>query len=382
MLNGLFFKHNEINYTREEIDILRLIRSESIGPKTFFSLVKLFGSVSAAIENAPGCSIRGGRLRPIKIYSETEAAEELRALNKIDAKLITYKSDDYPALLKHIPDLPPLITYRGNLSIAKKNCFAIVGSRNSSINGNAFAAKIAKEMSEQGYSIVSGLARGIDTAAHHASLGSTIAVIAGGIDHIYPPENAKLYEAMASGKGLIIAESKIGSKPLSQHFPQRNRLISGLSLGVLVVEANLKSGSLITSRFALEQNREVFAVPGFPLDPRCKGTNSLLKDGAHLVESTEDILSELSNFNLQKKAFEEEIKDDNNYTHLSISNIQAVSNEMRQTVVDLLSSTPTSLTLIVEATGFPLQLIHLIILELELAGRIARMPGNMISLIY
>jgi DNA processing protein len=187
---------------------------------------------------------------------------------------------------------------------------------------------------------------------------------------------------MASGKGLIIAESKIGSKPLSQHFPQRNRLISGLSLGVLVVEANLKSGSLITSRFALEQNREVFAVPGFPLDPRCKGTNSLLKDGAHLVESTEDILSELSNFNLQKKAFEEEIKDDNNYTHLSISNIQAVSNEMRQTVVDLLSSTPTSLTLIVEATGFPLQLIHLIILELELAGRIARMPGNMISLIY
>lgn len=384
MLRELFFNQQQkaVDYSEEDINILRLIRSENVGPKTFFALVKLFGSVGKALDNAADFSLRGGRSKPIKVSSEAEALKELRALDKVGARFITFKSPDYSEILFNIPDFPPLLTYCGNLSILKKKCFAIVGSRNASINGKSFAAKIATELAEQGYTIVSGLARGVDTAAHEAATPATIAVIAGGIDYIYPPENARLYEKMAGGEGLILAEGQVGSKPIAQHFPQRNRLISGLSLGVLVVEASLKSGSLITARFALEQGREVFAVPGFPLDPRCQGTNKLLKDGAILVESTADIISNLANYEIEKKVFEERINNDNSYKHLNVSYLGTVNDQMRKKIVGLLSSAPTGFEMLVEASGLPLQIVHLIILELELAGRITKIPGNRISLVY
>jgi len=225
------------------------------------------------------------------------------------------------------------------------------------------------------------LARGVDTAAHQANISKTIAVIAGGIDHIYPPENSKLYEQIAAD-GLIIAELPIGSKPIGQHFPQRNRLISGLSLGTVVIEASLKSGSLITARSALDQNREIFAVPGFPLDPRCQGTNKLIKEGAHLVESLQDIILNLPNYEKIKKVLEDSAYGSDNFKILGSSHVNQINDNMRKSVIELLSSTPVDFDCLVQETRLPLQIIYTIILELELAGRIVRYPGNKISLIY
>lgn len=277
MLENLFVNNKAPAYSDETIDILRLIRSENVGPKTFFNLVKFFGSASCALENVQDFSVKGGRSKPIKLYSKDSALKELRELEKNNSYLITYKDQNYSELLLQIPDFPPVLSYKGNISLLNhEKIIAIVGARNSSVNGKAFAAKLSKDLVKAGYITVSGLARGIDSSVHSSSLDHTIAVIAGGTDHIYPPENKTLYEEIAKN-GLILAELPIGSKPLSQHFPQRNRIISGLALATIVIEAGIKSGSLITANFALEQNRDVFAVPGFPLDPICIGSNQLIK---------------------------------------------------------------------------------------------------------
>ncbi len=295
MLKELFLDTNRVSYTKETIDILRLIRSENVGSRTFWSLIKLFGS-STAIENIQEFSLRGGRSKPVKVFSQSEASKELELLEKNNTKIITYKSLEYSRLLLEIFDCPPILSYKGNIGLlSHERCLASVGARNASVNGRAFAAKIAKELTDADYIMVSGLARGIDTAVHQVNTSKTIGVIAGGIDHVYPIENVKLFEQIQQ-EGLIIAELAIGSKPLGQHFPQRNRLISGISLGTVVIEASLKSGSLITARFALEQNREVFAVPGFPLDTRCQGTNKLIKEGTYMVESTQDIVTNTTFF--------------------------------------------------------------------------------------
>jgi DNA processing protein len=383
MLKELFLsKKSPISYSDETIDILRLIRSENVGPRTFASLIKLFGSPKVAIANIGEFSIRGGRSKPIKVATENEAKKELALLEQNGSGLITYKSPEYSKLLLEIPDCPPVISYKGNIKLLNNSkSIAIVGARNASANGRAFAAKIARELIEQNYIVVSGLARGIDTAAHQVNPSKTIAVLAGGIDYIYPPENGNLYNQI-SHQGLIIAELPIGSKPLSQHFPQRNRLISGLSLGTVIIEASLKSGSLITARTTLEQNREVFAVPGFPLDPRCQGTNKLIKEGAYLVESVNDIISNLPNYEKLIGFVEDSARNKNNFISLTDKSYQdIITDSMRRQILELLSATAINIDVLIKETSLPLPILYTIILELELAGKIVRYPGNKVSLI-
>lgn len=373
MLRGIFSKAS--SHSSETIDILRLIRSENVGVRTFYALVNMYGSASKALEKASEMSLKGGRQKPIKISSKQDAENELEKLQSIGAKALTYLDDNYPKLLKHISDAPPIISYFGNEQILNKKFCAIVGARNASLNGRNFASHIAKNLSQNSIYIVSGLARGIDTVAHEASLPYTVGVIAGGIDHIYPPENAKLYQKIAE-TGAIIAELPVGSVPLGQHFPQRNRIIAGMSMVTLVVEASLKSGSLITARMALEQGREVCAVPGFPLDPRCQGTNKLIKEGAHLIESFEDVLEILNQHERpgllhslhEKKSFQ-------NFDSISISE-DTINQDSREQVLEVLSSTGVQIEEIQKNTELPLPIIYTILLEFELAGKVARLPGG------
>ncbi len=366
-------------YSSDTIDILRLIRSENVGPKTFFDLIRLFGSATNALENIEDFSMRGGRAKPVKVFSRESAEKELSSLAKAGAKIISYNDPAFSALLKHIPDCPPIISYLGNLELLHSRSVAIVGARNASINGKSFAGEISSELVFNNISVVSGLARGIDTAAHIKALPNTIAVIAGGIDHIYPPENKKLFTEIA-GQGLIIAELPIGSAPLGKHFPQRNRIISGLSTAVVVVEASINSGSLITAKYAAEQNREVFAVPGFPLDPRCQGTNRLIKEGAHLVESIEDLLQNLPVFDQNSLSLLDKCKDQIDFRNIKID-YALLSERSRNQIKESLSATPASFDDIVQETDLPIQIIYTILLELELAGVITRHPGNKFSLI-
>ncbi len=382
MLSNLFVRDKTPDYSEETIDILRLIRSENVGPKTFFHLIKLFGSASKALEKIGEFSVKGGRPKPITVFSLSAAKKEIDDLKKNGASLITYKDFNYSQLLLQIHDFPPILSYKGNITLLNSpKTIAIVGARNSSINSRSFASKIAKELVEQGCVTVSGLARGVDTAVHEASGDSTIAVIAGGIDHIYPPENKELFERI-SNRALLLAELPIGSKPLFQHFPQRNRIISGLALAAVIVEASLKSGSLITANYALEQNREIFAVPGFPLDPRCMGTNRLIKDGAYLLESSADIISNMATYQKLKKSLEETQNSSNNFKLPIGDDNLAIRESDRQVVVKLLSSSPVTFELLSQETKLSLPVIYTICLELELAGRVARHVGNKISLIY
>lgn len=381
MLKELFFPTNKPSYNSKVIDILRLIRSENVGIKTFFNLIEMFGSAKDALENVKDLSIKGGRSKPIKIFTESEAQREIEELDKNNAKIICYDSPIYSLLLKQIIDLPPILSYKGNINLMNKTkTIAIVGARNASMNGKNFAAKLSSELMNADYTIASGLARGIDTAAHLAGPDKTIAVIAGGIDHIYPLENHYLYHKIAE-EGLILAELPVGTNPLGQHFPQRNRIISGLSLGTVVVEAGLKSGSLITAKFALEHNREIFAVPGFPLDPRCTGPNKLIKDGAHLIESIDDIINNLPpeciEISIQEASNDNDCFKINNVDHLKL-----IDNTTRQQILEMISASAIEINQIALITKLPLPVIYMVILELELAGKVARSPGDKIFYIY
>lgn len=383
MLANLFdYTKKEPTYSEETIDILRLIRSENVGSKTFAQLIKLFGSAKKALENIGDFSIKGGRNKPIKVFSKSAAEQELEKLSKNKAYLLTYKDFNYSQLLLQIHDFPPVISYKGRVELLNsEKTVAIVGSRNSSINGRNFATKISSELVKSGFVTVSGLARGIDTAVHQASGTENIAVIAGGIDHIYPPENTKLFEKL-SNEALIIAELPIGSKPLSQHFPQRNRIISGLSLATIVIEAGLKSGSLITANCALEQNREVFAVPGFPMDPRCMGSNKLIKDGAHLLESSLDVFNNITSFKRLKNSLEEAANSNERFKIPDNGGYLNITDSDRKAVITLLSSSPITYEAIANETKLAMPVIYTICLELELAGKLTRHAQNRISLIY
>ena len=379
MLSSIFSK--KTSYSSETIDIMRLIRSENVGPRTFYSLIKIYNSSTRALEKIQELSLNGGRSKPIKLCSKSDIEKELEKLSSIGANVLTYLDKDYPALLKHVSDAPPVISYLGNKDILSKKFCAIVGARNASLNGQNFAANIAKNLSQHSINVVSGLARGVDTAAHKAALPNTVGVIAGGIDHIYPPENAKLYKEITGTGGAIIAELPVGSVPLGQHFPQRNRIISGMSMVTLVVEASLKSGSLITARMALEQGREVCAVPGFPLDPRCQGTNKLIKEGASLIESFEDVMELLSQSNIRIPGVLSDNSGGSNFATMKLDH-DIVDEESRLMVIDILSSTATSINNIQKSTNLPLPAIYIILLELELAGKITRSPGGGIVRVF
>jgi DNA processing protein len=275
----------------QRVDWLRLIRSDNVGPRTFRALVNHYGGARPALTALPDLARRGGASGPPRVCSRQDAERELDAANSLGVTLVALGEPGYPGRLQMIDDAPPLLAVRGNPAVFGLPALAMVGARNASAAGIRFAERLARDLGAAGFAVASGLARGVDAAAHRGSLATgTIAVLAGGHDHIYPREHADLADAIAE-EGALISEMPLGWEPRARDFPRRNRLISGLAVGVVVMEAARRSGSLITARFALEQGREVFAVPGSPLDPRSEGTNDLLKQGATIVTEAADVIT-------------------------------------------------------------------------------------------
>ncbi len=271
---------------------LRLARTQNVGPVTFAQLIGRFGSASAALKEVPRLVRRGGGDEP-RLPSDDDAAREIAALGKLGGRMIASCEPDYPRGLAAAEPAPPIISILGHATLLEREMVAMVGARNASALGRKLAGTLARDLVEAGLVVVSGLARGIDAAAHEGALaGGTCAVVAGGVDIVYPPENTGLHERIRA-QGCIVSEMPLGQAPQARHFPRRNRIISGLSRGVVVVEAAEGSGSLITANYALEQGREIFAVPGSPLDPRAGGTNRLIREGATLTESAADVLAGL-----------------------------------------------------------------------------------------
>lgn len=350
----------------EKLDALRLIRSENVGPVTYHQLISFFHNPTAALDALPALAKRGGRRKPIKIYSKRAAEKEIAALLKLEGQLLVHGEQAYPLALSAINDAPPVLSILGHLHLLKRPMVAIVGARNASAAGMKMTEKLAAGLGEREFLIVSGMARGIDATAHKYALPhGTAAVLAGGIDNIYPAENETLYMQIKA-EGVLVAENPLGVKPLARHFPRRNRIIAGLSVGVIVTEAALRSGSLITARLAGEQGREVMAVPGSPLDPRCRGANFLIKNGAALVENVEDALDVLRQ--LTERTVEEPISD----THYREMQKQEPDASERQAVIDLLGLTPISVDEIIERSRLPISRVHMILVELDLAGRLYR----------
>ncbi len=360
------------------ISWLRLSRSENVGPVSFRQLLSLYSSAEAALEALPERARQGGRRQALHICSISEAERELEALTKFGGQLLSLTDSAYPDILKNIHDPPPLVSVKGQIASLSKQGVGIVGARNASLNGKKLAQSYARELGKQGYNVVSGMARGIDTAAHEGSmLSGTIAVLAGGIDHIYPPENKNLYDEIAD-KGVLIAEAPFGTIPQASSFPRRNRLISGLSLGVVIVEAAMKSGSLITARFALEQGREVFAIPGSPLDPRCHGTNHLIRQGAALVQFTQDILQGLEK--PLHPSYREQKENSPPFNEITSQEFNQTLHQARQVILENLSFTPIQVDELIRGCHFSHAIVTMVLLELELAGRLNRHAGHQVSL--
>jgi DNA processing protein len=360
----------------ERLAWLRLARAQNVGPVTFAALIERFGSAAKALRELPKLARRGGASGDLRIPGEDDAQRELDSLHRIGARLIVSCEADFPTGLAALEAPPPLITVLGRGDILPREMIAVVGARNASALGRKFAAELAAGLGGAGLVVVSGLARGIDTAAHEGALGSgTIAVLAGGVDDVYPPENARLYERIAQD-GAVVSEMPVGQKPQAKHFPRRNRIISGLARGVVIVEAAEGSGSLITANFALEQGREVFAVPGSPLDPRAKGTNRLLRDGATLTERAEDVLDVLRP--LIGRGFRE---PDENSRQWADDCHEGDDETLRCRVKELLGPVPTSVDELVRQCGAPAGAVQSILLELELAGRLHRESGNRVALL-
>ena len=367
---------------QEKIAWLRLFRTENVGPITFYKLIECYGTASKALDALPDLARRGGRIRPLKAPPQAAIEKEIAQIHKLSGGLICACEKDYPIPLAACEDAPPVLTYKGHKGLLKRPAIGIVGARNASLNGQKFAGKLAQDLGEADQIIVSGLARGIDTAAHKGSLlTGTIAVVAGGLDRIYPSENTQLYEQICA-QGLVIAESPLGTEPQARHFPKRNRIISGLSAGVAVVEATMRSGSLITARMAGEQGRDVFAVPGSPMDPRAQGPNKLIRDGAVLIQNADDILSHLNSFTrtpaqyglmLQEAPATPFIHDENPGEN--------ETQTLRDQVLNTLSTTPVTVDELVRTCHVTIGAAQSVLLELELAGRLQRLPGGRVALL-
>jgi len=366
----------------EKLARLRLARSENVGPITFRQLLERYGSGAAALAALPDLARRGGRKRPIRICPAGAAEEEAAALTAAGADLLVLGETGYPPLLAAVEDAPPVIGLLGHRHLAEQPTVAVVGARNASANGRRLAQQIAAGLGAAGFVVVSGLARGIDAAAHQGALDSgTVAVVAGGIDVVYPEENRALYEAIVA-RGLVLSEMPPGTVPQSRHFPRRNRLISGLSLGVVVVEATPRSGSLITARLALEQGREVFAVPGSPLDPRARGCNRLLRDGAGLVENAEDVAEVLNRIlasPLREPGPPPPVPEARPAAPTPADEAEAAAT--RAAVEDLLGPNPVTVDELARASALALPVLQQVLLALELAGRLERHPGQQVSLV-
>jgi DNA processing protein len=361
----------------QRLDWLCLIRSSNIGPRTFRTLINHFGGAREALAALPGLASRGGAKHPAQIFPREDAERELEDARSRGISLIGLGEPEYPRRLQAIADPPPLIAVRGNLQSLSLPMVAMVGSRNASAAGVKMAERLARDVGEAGFVVVSGLARGIDAAAHRGSLGTgTIAVLAGGHERVYPAEHTDMLETIL-GAGAALSEMPLAWEPRGRDFPRRNRLISGLSLGVVIIEAARRSGSLITARMALEQGREVFAVPGSPLDPRAEGTNGLLKQGAALVTEASDILAVLEPILGRKGALPIEEPEPAD-TALPTSDPGA---DERARIVALLGPTPVGIDDLVRLAGTSAAVVRMVLLELEIAGRLERHGSGLVSVL-
>jgi DNA processing protein len=367
---------------KQKLAWLMLIRSENVGPATFRDLINHFGTAAAALSALPELAKRGGVAAKIRVATRAQAEAEMNKALKIGAQFIGLGEPDYPPLLRGIDNPPPLLCVRGRIGVAQKHCLGIVGSRNASISGIKLTTRFCTGLGNAGYTIISGLARGIDTAGHKASLATgTVAVFAGGIDRPFPDENIALSEQIATNGGAIVSEMPIGWAPRAIDFPRRNRLISGMSLGILVVEAAKRSGSLITARLANEAGRFVFAIPGSPLDPRAAGTNHLIKQGALLVTEVSDITEALSPVGGDEPQLPFDVGEEEEYFDTGPA-VTDTDDNVRHKIIQALGPTPVEIDDIVRFSGASPGEVQLILLELDLAGRLERHAGNRVCLQY
>ncbi|MFO1057594.1 MAG: DNA-processing protein DprA [Dongiaceae bacterium] len=366
----------------ERLDWLCLARSEGVGPVAFRQLLDRFGTAAAALAALPELARRAGRTRPLQLWPRGAAARELDALARLGGRLLALAEPDYPEPLAAIEDAPPLLGLLGRAELLQRPAIAVVGARNASANGRRIAEDLAAELGRRGFVIASGLARGIDGAAHQGALASgTVAVVAGGLDVVYPPEHAGLQRAVAE-QGAVVAEMPPGTQPQARHFPRRNRIISGLSLGIVVVEAALRSGSLTTARMAGEQGRQVTAVPGSPLDPRARGCNQLIRSGAVLVESADDVIEALEGMT------GDHVQDRRAPAAAAREPLPAVPeigaaglDSARHAVLARLSPSPVAVDELLRQCHLSAATVSAVLLDLELAGRLERHPGNRVSLL-
>ncbi len=368
----------------QRLDWLQLSRSENVGPVLFFQLVNRFGSAAAALEALPEISRRAGRREPVRIYPRERAMADLERAERIGARFVARGEAGYPPLLRHVAGPPPLLCIRGRTDVAMMPPLAIVGSRNASVPGLKFTRRIAAEVGRAGYAIVSGLARGIDTAAHEASLETgTIAVLAGGIDHVYPRENARLMEEIAE-KGLLVTEMTPGTAPRAEFFPRRNRIVSGISFGVFVVEAAFRSGSLITARLAGEQGREVFAAPGSPMDPRAAGTNRLIRDGATMVTEAAHILEVLAPMTATPLPEAAPMRGSGDELDEILSDAMPardVPEDLYGRLLSLLGPVPATVDDLIRESARPAADVLAALMDLELSGTIRRDTAGSFTLV-
>ncbi len=394
----------------QRLDWLRLIRTESVGPQTFRALINRYGGAGAALKALPSLAAQKGRA--ITVADENACAREIESLHQIGAKLVALGEPDYPAHLRAIHGPPPLIAIKGDATVLQRPMIAVIGSRNTSASGLAFTERIVRDLSSAGLVIVSGLARGVDARAHQASIGAgTIAVVAGGLDKLYPPEHLQLAKDITE-HGLLLSEMPLGWEPRGRDFPRRNRLVAGLSLATLVIEASRGSGSLITAKFAAEQGREIFAVPGSPLDPRAEGTNDLLRQGATLCTRAQDVLdillpmiekgpihrSDLFSEGPQSLPSEPlwdeldlvyEGTTPRTEPHLSLDEPEHIlqpmqergdPQQLRARIERLLGPSPIGMDELARVSEMAMADLRPVIFELELEGRIERHGAGMVSL--
>lgn len=356
---------------------LRLIRSQNVGPVTFRELINQYGGAEAALDALPGLSSRTGRQRAIVLCPRDTASRELDDAAKAGATPIFTIEPGYPSRLAEVENPPPLLYIKGDPSILSRAMIAIVGSRQASAAGIKLTTQFAAGLGAAGFVIASGLARGIDGAAHETAIDTgTVAVLAGGIDIIYPPEHENLYRRIAD-YGCLITEMAPGYNPRAQDFPRRNRIISGVSLGVVIVEAAKRSGTLVTARYAGEQGREVFVIPGHPLDPRAEGTNQLLKDGATLVTTPADVLEILGPITGQTPV---RVAEPVNAYEPPIAQVPRVTDGDLARVISVLGPAPVDVDAIVRATSLPIRAVMVALMELDLGGRIERHGSQLLSL--
>ncbi len=357
---------------QELLDRLRLIRSANIGPITYFQLMRRFGTARAALEAIPGLASKGGGKAP-KLADMADIVREVETVDRLGARYLFLGQGLYPPLLAEIDTAPPALIVRGDLALLERASVAIVGARNASAAAVRFARTLAHDLAAAGVNVVSGLARGIDTAAHQGALssGGTTGVIASGIDIAYPHENAGLQEMVAT-QGLLIAEQPPGREPLARHFPFRNRIIAGMTLGTVVVEAAPRSGSLITARLANDAGREVMAVPGSPLDPRAQGCNLLIRDGATLIQSAADVLEMIQPMARNRlRTPDQAFRGEPDPTDANDGD--------RAAILSLLSPTPVAIDEIMRQAAIHPSVVQLVLLELEIAGRLERHAGGRVS---